>query len=849
MIANHSTPAVVLEHSQLVLNIRCADQGLEVDFWTASALEYVQSAWDVNFIAITWSADCGSAPARHHSYWNVTRVIYPESTLTALLDATEIAIEDAIDQIHLIWGTHVPDDPLGSGSGSSDDGSSSASDNTPDADTNSTVSDDDVDVDVDWVDDLGYYDSEGNYYYYNVEDDLDDDDEGYYDFENDFSNALHAFAPGLTTYMEDDFDEDDSPANSTAGDPDYDLEWSGILRRDPAPQNSKNNAKSGTSSSAKGGAAPNTNNVAGKGSTSANPAGAAKGHVGTGNQQVNPAGGTTGGKGPGAPGNSGTSPSINNAGGASPAKPGSGTANSVANGAAGQPGGKAAGGPGTSGPSAAPVAAANGGGAAPEGGRGRSNSVGGFTSAEKKVIENTKNTAMKDRIANQKNVATVKAQTAKQKTEKEQTSFDAAVKKLGNDKTAATKARTDYLNAKAAADANPSDKALAAKMQTAKKTLDEKNKEVTTASKAVQDSANKLKTAKSEESAARIASELTEPKKLLSGAKDLKTDALAIAKAVSKDTLAKINEDKGLFQSIVDKATGIFDFFKKAYDLIQDVKNVVSGSTLKPESTFEIDISPALKNPDQVFDSPWGEQYRITSGGEDKSKYSLYCVDCGIQANIRIAGEVRLNILEGKLDKSTITVEGSNIKAKLFLGLEVDIEETAERTYNIFKAPIHPGFSIPKIITIGPAVRLDARLKMKLYAKGTLLAGAEAGFTDFKATLDLANSKNSGLNGFVPKFDPKFEAFGSIRASTRLGFPLSIGIGIDIPLAKFNKGISIANEPFIKGTASYGVEKSCPKGIDYSVGGGNNIYANLLELTTVTFLTYTAPPLTTGCYP
>ncbi|KAL1614872.1 hypothetical protein SLS54_009426 [Diplodia seriata] len=680
MTANHTTPAVVLEHSQLVTDISCTAQGLQVDLSTAAALEYVRSAWDTNFIAITSSVDCGSAPSGHHSYWNVTAATYPGAMLTMRLDAVEIAIEDALDEVHLIWGTHVPTNTTGAP--------------PPPSST-------------------------------------DDDTGGYLDFNEDFASALQHFAPGLSTYQEEDYEGDDSPANATVGDPDFEIEDNGILpRQQPQPAR-------------KGYAQPEP---ARKSYPQPEPARKSQDR-------------------PPAPARKGDDPAYT-----------------------------------------------------------------------EQRVQSTKKQA--------------------QVQEKAYQDTEAVLEKA---RKSAAAARGDYFIARQEAKASPGNKVLAQKATTAKAKLATENKKVVQARSIAQAQSKAAKAAKNKAAAAQSVKDAAGTKGLPTD-KGAKADPLAVAKRVAKDTKARLEADPKLRADFQSRAAGFVSFLGETYSqLTKVVQETVSklSSNVGLDLPLPIHVSLASWRKNKVVDdTPWGPQYHISDGeaqNEAESaggSFSLYCVDCAFTADIHISGEVSFSVLERKLKKGSITVEGSDIAASLFLGLEAYAWAQWEDREPVLDAAIPPGFTIPRIITLGPAVRYETRVAMLLEAEGFLMAGADVNFSDFTASFDLLDSSKADFSGFKPTFTPQFEAYGSIRAGVQIGYPLSIAITMHIPLAKYDTGIAITSEPYVKGVASYGEVKNCTKGIDYRIRGGLDVYANIFKIVKTTLRQYIAdPPIATGCKP
>lgn len=223
-----------------------------------------------------------------------------------------------------------------------------------------------------------------------------------------------------------------------------------------------------------------------------------------------------------------------------------------------------------------------------------------------------------------------------------------------------------------------------------------------------------------------------------------------------------------------------------------------------------------------------------------------------------------------------------NFKAEVNLGLEA----TGKLNYAIRKPIIAqalpPGFSIPKIVAIGPVISLDARLDINIDASANLLVGGTVEIPNFHATMDMANMDRRSQSGWEPKFTSKFEVDGQLTASATMGLPLTVGVGIKIPVVNFDKMVALVDEPSLTATltAAYSknitkgvkparrmltlgeaddehelqrrADKTCPEGengISVSITAANNVGLDLLGFKTVTLHHYTPKsPLYSNCY-
>jgi hypothetical protein len=164
------------------------------------------------------------------------------------------------------------------------------------------------------------------------------------------------------------------------------------------------------------------------------------------------------------------------------------------------------------------------------------------------------------------------------------------------------------------------------------------------------------------------------------------------------------------------------------------------------------------------------------------------------------------------------------------LGLDAQVEYKNTITKPLVSAGL-PGFSVPGIITLGPFVSLSAELELEAKAIGQLFAGIAMDIPNFDATLDVFDSTKSVSSGFTPVFTKNFTATGEIDISANFGLPLKLGIGLVIPVIKFDKSIGIVERPGLNASASFTgstdaailATMACPNGVAYSVSLTNDV--------------------------
>lgn len=188
MSANLAHPAVILDHSDYVKSVQCQGYGLEIAFTDNEAYTFAKDAWasEKDFVLATYTTGCG-ASTDQRTFWLIDHFTPGHcSTCIVAVVEQELAVEDAIHGVEILWGTYAPAaDNVGKAARSllkhhqTSDGSltagecgqapSSRIDGLPTATCNSITSDEDLDNAI-----------------------------GYLPFdEDDYSQDLKSFAPGL----------------------------------------------------------------------------------------------------------------------------------------------------------------------------------------------------------------------------------------------------------------------------------------------------------------------------------------------------------------------------------------------------------------------------------------------------------------------------------------------------------------------------------------------------------------------------------------------------------------------------------------------------------------------------
>ncbi|GME30505.1 hypothetical protein GTA08_BOTSDO02507 [Neofusicoccum parvum] len=245
----------------------------------------------------------------------------------------------------------------------------------------------------------------------------------------------------------------------------------------------------------------------------------------------------------------------------------------------------------------------------------------------------------------------------------------------------------------------------------------------------------------------------------------------------------------------------------------------------------------------------WGLAYEIIQEVFN-DPVDISCVNCTVSGSANIDGEFGLSFNGGFLKSGMVTLSGG-LSSSFYLGLVGDLDVSYTYTDTIMSVGL-PGFSIWNVITVGPVIAQKFSLSLDADLDGQLLVGTTGEIPTFSATLDFYDPTNSSVTGWDPGFtDTNFTANGTITGEVVFGLPLSIGIGIDVPLLDFSKLLAVVNEPYVNNTVQYAngvANDTCNNGLDYQVALGDEVSLNVLDITTLSLWKDQAPPIVQGCY-
>ncbi|KAH8897557.1 hypothetical protein GQ53DRAFT_884171 [Thozetella sp. PMI_491] len=279
--------------------------------------------------------------------------------------------------------------------------------------------------------------------------------------------------------------------------------------------------------------------------------------------------------------------------------------------------------------------------------------------------------------------------------------------------------------------------------------------------------------------------------KLKSIYSDVQTCAVGITKKVAGrdlqprfDCISMIEK----WKSYLDGTVHPFSLVDKEFDF-----PTTSQVTYVDQTTF---VDKDTNTPRKAFTL-------ASKGNTDEGNgITVYCIDCGVHANLKIGGEVAYNLLEGGLQQAEVTLNGS-----LLVGVNLGVvaRYAYKNTYqkDIARVPIPgAGFNIPQVLNVGPYIEIKADAKLEVEASGTLLAGGQLSLPNVHAVLDLKEPKNSTKPDWTPTFKKTFEAKGEVSIKADLALPVSLSVGVEI-LGKEAAKAAIISTPKISTGASY----------------------------------------------
>ncbi|KAF7939276.1 uncharacterized protein EAE97_007356 [Botrytis byssoidea] len=247
---------------------------------------------------------------------------------------------------------------------------------------------------------------------------------------------------------------------------------------------------------------------------------------------------------------------------------------------------------------------------------------------------------------------------------------------------------------------------------------------------------------------------------------------------------------------------------------------------------------------------------KSTNNGLD---FSIDCPGCATTGSIDVQGKIVMNTIIGiptSVKSISITATPKGLGANLALGFSVSgtLGSGWSKDWNLVTVGL-PGWSIPKIIDLGPQFSVDAGFALSgIEGSASISAGVNVAIPDSSSAVLGISGVDSSFKGWVPTATPQtpkvsVEVDGSLQLYTELGLDVGLtvlskwgfggGLFLRIPDVKIDLGAEFNTQGVCPGSADvFGVTLGATVGVDLNLGvytesGGDkswkaktSIYAN-----------------------
>lgn len=173
---------------------------------------------------------------------------------------------------------------------------------------------------------------------------------------------------------------------------------------------------------------------------------------------------------------------------------------------------------------------------------------------------------------------------------------------------------------------------------------------------------------------------------------------------------------------------------------------------------------------------------------DDLNHIAIYCVDCGFNGSFVVTGSVHYTL--SGIKSATLDAVG-NIDFNVGLGIDCLAIKTVDLAKKELWSSGTPGFSIPKLISVGPFLTVEAGLSFEMKAIGQMLVTAEMSYRNAKAHMDLLNPSNSYRTGWKPTLSYSADVKGELAAGLVAELPIGLAFGLDVLDGKFEKAATL----------------------------------------------------------
>ncbi|KAK6527309.1 hypothetical protein TWF281_010495 [Arthrobotrys megalospora] len=187
--------------------------------------------------------------------------------------------------------------------------------------------------------------------------------------------------------------------------------------------------------------------------------------------------------------------------------------------------------------------------------------------------------------------------------------------------------------------------------------------------------------------------------------------------------------------------------------------------------------------------------FLISKSDTDKLKGELYCIDCGINGNIRFDGQVTFSVANG-IEEAFLDIDGS-MDIGVQLGLEAKGFYQYSKSLDIFQVRLGAGINIPGVINFAPTLRTAAWFDVTLQGSAQMNAGIHMKWAAPKARIDLLKAEAT-QSGWEPQITRIFNGNVRIDAWVNVDLPTRFGLSIDLFNGKWNHNVGLVEKPQLK---------------------------------------------------
>ncbi|KAF7855986.1 hypothetical protein EAF04_009942 [Stromatinia cepivora] len=266
-------------------------------------------------------------------------------------------------------------------------------------------------------------------------------------------------------------------------------------------------------------------------------------------------------------------------------------------------------------------------------------------------------------------------------------------------------------------------------------------------------------------------------------------------------------------------------------DAVIEFGSMPSTST-KRDDTVSKSLSLSLAhNLPQTFFS------KTTNSGLD---FSINCPGCATTGSINVQGKIVMDTnfigIPTKVKSVSINATPQGVGANLALGFTVSgtLGSGWSKDWNLITVGL-PGWSIPKIIDLGPQFSVDAGFILSgIEGTADISAGINVAIPDSSSAVLGISGIDSSFNGWIPTVTPQtpkvsVEVDGNLELYTALGLDVGLtvlgkygfggGLFLRIPDVKINLGAEFNTQGVCSGSADvFGVKLGATVGVDLALG-------------------------------